>query len=55
MANTNSYDNNKLYRILNLPTDFLFQTEGDTRIVNCFTDIFGDDAVTVKGTNQSER
>ena len=54
MANTNSYDNNKLYRILNLPTDFLFQTEGDTRIVNCFTDIFGDNAVTVKGTNQSE-
>ena len=54
MANINSYDKYKLYRILNLPTDFLFQTEGDTRIVNCFTDIFGDDAVTVKGTNQSE-
>lgn len=54
MANTNFYDNNKLYRILNLPTNFLFPTEGDTRIVNCFKDIFGDNAVTVEDTSQSE-
>ena len=47
MANTNSYDNNKLYRILNLPTDFIFTNSSrqDDRIEKCFIDIFGKDNV----------